>query len=234
MDSQNLGNQFTVAFYRWALEDFRREIREGFPFLRRIKQRYLLFRQLPAIESLPPDDQQQLASALVKRFHAGAARSVGETISAEEWRVYDWYMSDIARIRPEEFRLDPQMLSKVNRKQFAALLKEELEPVLGDDVEPFGQNVWRYWTPIRDLTILTYVDVGGQYHQLMYSQALTTRGTPYTPTGTSILAWLGISSQTMWNLLTDSDTSETAKSLALLCSHFMHAVPSLLDGLVPN
>lgn len=226
MERQSPGDQFVVAFYQWAREDFRREITEGFPFLSRIRQRYLLLRQLPAIKSLSPEDQLFLASALVKRFHFAAARAAGDIVSAEEERLYSWYMSAIRKIRPEEFKVDQP--GNINRRQFATLIKEELKPILGDDVEPFGRNVWRYWTPVGDLMMLTYVDIGGQHQQLTYSQALTSRATPYAPLGMSILSWLGISSQTMWDLLTDSDCPEAARVLGRLCSHFIEAVDRIL------
>lgn len=228
-EKPDLENRLPVAFYRWALEDFQREIREGFPLLRQIKNSYLLTRQIPSIESLSPNDQQHLASVLVKRAHYGAVQSIGETISAEEWRVHKWYMSDIARIRPEEFRANSQLLHRINRKQFATLLKTELMPVLGDDVEPFQHNIWRYWTPVRHWSILTYVDIGGQHHQLSYSQVVTTKEVRYHPMGTSILAWLGISSQTIWDCLAAEDCPEAAKMLAMLCSHFIDAIEKITD-----
>jgi len=93
----------------------------------------------------------------------------------------------------------------------------------------------------------TYVEVGGSYSQLWYRHTITppdryTRLDEasvdksaivyWAANSISLLSWLGITSQTCWDLLTESDIPEAAETLSLLCSHFMQAVSDLLDGLV--
>ena len=246
MDIQEVYNQFTIRYYHWAQADFQREIASGFPLLRQIKDKYLLLRVLPTIESLPVEDQYHLASALVKRFHAKAVKLLNTEMTEKEKLLYQWYIDSTKRTGQEELELNKQIERfHTKRKRFATLIKQTLTPVLGNDVTPLGDYepyyVWQYWTPIGNyttplgqLTLCTLFDVGGDWHQLCYDHSIVQKGYAYLTQGAriSIFSWLGIASQTMWNLLTDADTAEAAQTLALLCSHFLQAVPALLDGLI--
>jgi len=234
MHHPGLREEFVAAFYYWAQEDFRREIREGFPFLRLIKNQFVVFRQLRAFQSLSQEDQYVLASALVKRFHPRAVRYLGESLTPEETCLSDWYDSAINRWTSEELRLNeletqnPQLF-KLNRRRFAALLKEALKPVCGEEIVVFDRSVWHYMTQIGGLTIATFIDVGGQFHQLVYDHAVAPKEDPFFGWGpTSILNWMGLSGGgTYWTMLTEADTAEAAEAAACFCSHFFEGLNSI-------
>ncbi|MBI4735962.1 MAG: hypothetical protein HY766_07865 [candidate division NC10 bacterium] len=76
-------DEFAVRYYRWSLEDCRREIREDFPLLRTVKSS-LAIRALAYLESFPGDDRLRVATGLVRRCHRKALEITGES-----WTVHD-------------------------------------------------------------------------------------------------------------------------------------------------
>lgn len=227
-----------MRYYRWALGDFRREIQEDFPFLRRIKGRASL-RLLAAMEPLRREEQIRFSVALVKRFHPQALEVTGEYSTIEENELIRGYVDSILVPTRKEQEIDRQIQEgslrlEVNKKELADLIKAELQPILGSPSEVWGPGEWWYVTPIANWSVRTSVNVAGKSgYQLDYHHRVGIVAPPrYLVQWTSVLSWLGISSQTIWDLLTKSDASEAARTLALLCSHFIQAVPGLLEGLM--
>lgn len=238
MKLQQARQEFQVRYYRWALDDFRREIDEGFPLLRSVIPGRI-WRFLALMKRVRREEQLQFASALVKRFHREAVAHTGESLTVEEERLVENYRNVMLMPTPEEQNLLELELSgrarfRVNRKKFAALIKEELVPILGGVMEPWDTHDYRYTTSMGSWTILTYCDTGGDYYnQLTYSHSISAAPHVYIQEHVNILSWLGISSQTTWSYLTDADTGRVAECLARLCEHFMKAAGRLLDGLSP-
>jgi len=250
-------DEFAVRYYRWALDDIHREVREGFPLLRSIKSS-LPMRAVAFLESFSDDDRLRAATALVKRFHPRAIELTGDSFGAAEREVDEGYRAAARIPRPEEEWYRQAMLNnpaelRIDRRRFLSAVKAELAPVLGAG-EPFSTD-WRYDTPLGPWTLTTLVDVGGSVHQLMYTQTIVhSRASaggapaPQRPAagaagaaaprplkeGLSACAWLGIAGQTDWNRLVESDTPAAARSLARVCAHFLEALPALLAGLSPE
>ncbi|HMN13167.1 MAG TPA: hypothetical protein PKD55_12670 [Bellilinea sp.] len=250
---EDAASRFVERFYYWALADFQREIREGFPFLRRIKYKALQYRWLPSIVSLNSGDQISLASALVKRFHFGRGklRSI-EPMTSDETEWLQWYMGQIRYPGPAELQLNEQIAAGelrffVNRRVLRNRVRDALRPVLGETVTPPNETdpEWNYEIPVGKWLIHTNVSLGGRHHQLSYFHRIAPADPHqgrrnweryvYMTTPTSILYWFGIAGGgTAWDLLTDEDILETAQTLADLCSHFVQAAHGLLDGLEPS
>lgn len=238
----NILDEVAIRYYQWAKDDFQREIREDYPLLRQIKHSYLQFRQLPILQSLKSEKQQLLVSALLKRFHRRAVLLLEESILPLEQAMLDWYDEKRREIPSIEFpyrelELVGEIPYKVNRKKFRARLQPILLPILGAKPEKWDGGVWRYEQVFGDLSLYTFIDTGGQYHQLTYEHLIGPKGRPelaaYPAVGIrciSVLGWLGLSSQTMWNMLTDANVEETTQTLALFCSHFVKALENILDG----
>lgn len=228
-------DQFAVRYYRWALEDFRREVREGLPLLRTIKGSFAV-RAVTYMDSFG-GDQLRLATALVKRAHPKALTLVGESPSPEEEALIAGYDNGTRLRTREEDEYNAALLAdaprlKINRGRFLSVIKEQLAPVFGNEGEPFStKDEWRYQTGIGEWTVQTYIDVGGSVHQLAYSHAIRAAEHRYLNENVSIFRWLGIGGQTSWNLLTDADTSAAALSISRVCAHFVRAAPDLLSGL---
>jgi hypothetical protein len=238
MDFQQAKDEFAVRYYRWALEDSQREVKEGFPFLHRIKGTASL-RLLAAMESLQQEEQTHFSVALVKRFHLRALKLLNEHLTAEENELCRDYVSSILIPIPEEQEIERRIKAgtfhlRVNRKNLATLIKKELEPVLGNPSEIWGPREWWYMTSFGSWNVRTNVHMSeGHFYQLNYHHSIHPVDSMYElENWMSVLSWLGITSMTNWDLLTDADIPEAAETLAQLCSHFIQAVPSLLEGLV--
>jgi len=229
---------FAMRYYRWALGDFHREIQEGFPLLRRIKGRSSL-RLLAAMEPLQRDEQMRFSTALVKRFHPQAMTITGEGLTAEEDELLQRYVDSILVPAKEEREIDRQVQAgtlrlSLNKKEFVTLINRELQMVLGSPSQVQGSRELWYATRIGNWNVQTNINVSGRYlYQLDYHHRIgTTDHSCYLAQWATFLSWLGVSSQTTWDLLTQSDVPEAVETLALLCSHFMQAAPRLLEDLI--
>jgi hypothetical protein len=228
-------DEFAIRYYRWALEDFRREIAQDFPLLRPIKDS-LAIRLTGHMQSLDAGERGRLATALVKRAHKRAVELTGDPWGAEEGPLVERYRT-ISRIpRPEEeaYRRalfdDPQSL-KLNRGALLAHVKRALAPVLGEGAPFSTEHEWRYAMPIGAWTLSTFVDVGGSTHQLSYGHAIHSGDRRILKEGISVLSWLGIGgAHTQWNQLTSADIESGAAALSRVCRHFVDVGPELLAG----
>jgi hypothetical protein len=232
-------DEFAVRYYRWALDDARREVHENFPLLRAVKSG-LIMRALAYFESLPDDERIRAAMALVKRSHRRAVEFAGDSWGAADEAVDRDYGTAARTARPEEESYRRALLHSpdtltIDRGRFLAAVKAELASVLGAG-EPFStKHEWRYDTPFGPWTLVTLIDVGGGAHQLAYSHALQASVSKRLREGVSLCGWLGLGGgHTTWNRLTPPDTAEAARSLARVCAHFAQAVPPLVAGLVPD
>jgi hypothetical protein len=230
-------DEFLVRYYRWALDDARREVQEGFPLLRGVKST-LVIRALGFLESFAEIDRPRVATALVKRFHRRAVGITADSWGPEEERVNRDYQDAMRILRPEEewYRQallhDPAAL-RLDRARFLAAVKVALAPILGAG-EPFSsKHDWRYATPLGPWTLVTLLDVGGRAHQLMYTQTIRAVDPRPLHEGLSLCGWLGLGGQTAWNQLTEADAPAAAPSLARICAHFLQAAPALVAGLSP-
>lgn len=229
-------DEFAVRYYRWALDDARREVHEDFPLLRSVRSA-LPIRVVAYLESFTGDDRLRVATSLVKRSHRRAIELTAGSWGAEDERIDQDYRSAARVRRPEEewrnqaLLHDPDKL-KLNRGRFLAAVKAELVPVLGPG-EPFStKHEWRYDTPLGPWTLATFIDAGGSLHQLSYTQTIRVDPRRVLKEGLSICGWLGIGGgHTTWSQLTEADTPPAAESIARVCAHFLRAAPALVAGL---
>lgn len=239
----SVDKEWQIRLYHWAMQDFLREADEGFPILKRIKNRHLMFHVLPALESLDTEKQKRLISALVKKAHFYVVWLIyGEDLTPEEKSIYRWYKETTKQLSHDESLLYQKVLDgklniRVKRKKLAEEIKKLLGPVLGDYYEPFEDDwkIWRYSTTVGNWTLNTELDVEGDYVQLRYRHQISPKGVSLVLPmgGISIFDWYGIRGL-QWDLLMDEDIEDTAQVMAWLCSHFLEACEELLDGLEPE
>jgi hypothetical protein len=230
MTLQTAEEAFRVRYYRWALRDARREVEQGFPFLRAMRQGYHARKVMTLMERLPKADQFRLARALVRRAHPDALALTGESWRAQESAWVQRYL---------DVRLaDPSTRRTLDSRWFGRLLKEALAPVCGPPEPLSGQTVWRHDTPVGAWVVHTVVAIGGR-RQLTYSHDIDAGRERYLREGLelqrfiSLISWLGIASTTAWDQLTVRAAPEAAAALARLCAHFLRVAPRLLAGLTP-
>jgi len=237
------GTNFRERFYFWALADWNRELRDNFPLLRAVYDEG----PQPAVEimeQLAPDRREAVSIALVKRFtDEDTLRRLEALPTIEERNLAEWFVEKCLarRARRSGAVVLPGSYSKaalpkkLKRKKLKRHIIGALHPILGDKYEEWGDSFeWRYRTKIGPWHVITYIDVGGQGHQLSYDHSVLLSDRVRLFEGISLLSWLGICSQTNWQGLVDGDAEPAALVLATIVAHFMEAAPKLLKGLTPD
>ena len=225
--------EFELRYYQWALEQWQLETEDGFPLLRAIRNDISVI-MLETLESLSREEGLKTGRALARRFHPFAAQFLGGWVSADESqllrkiddlrraRLASWYGRDVARANLfSRERIQVQLLN--------ALL-ETLKPVLGVDPKHRAKNVCCYKTIVGPWTINTEIDLGGSSFDLTYHHDIfsSTERAVILARFISVLSWLGISSQTSWNDLSQADIPTLSTGLSLVCKRFLDAAPILL------
>ena len=243
-----LRDQFMMRFYQWARVDANREHSQDFPYLGRIKSSSAL-RFMEYFGALSEQQKPIAMRAMVKRFHQKGATLSGDAIAPDEQTIIEGYLSwkqvripgtskaawdpcSKAERQLRELERAGSLEFKVNRGKLRGILVESLSPIIGErDQSWMAGDTWRHCLRIGDWLVLTCFDTGGRNRQLAYDHTICVREHVYLLERTSILSWLGISSQTEWDLVTNSELQDVADTLIHLCRHFLLALPDLLVGL---
>lgn len=222
--------EFAVRYYRWALEDARREVSEGFRLVRSIKDA-LAMRTVAYLERLSLIEQIELLSALIKRFHPRAVELTSERMSLREEGLMkakdDAILSLHLPIEAELGPFSPNKRPRMSRSRFATLLKKEMVDLFGEP-PPADKKAGFFRTPIGDWTFSTSVSYGSPP---LYLQSIRATERWYLQEYVSVLSWLGIAGQTSWDLARAGDEAETVHSIRNCCAHFLEAARGLLSGL---
>jgi hypothetical protein len=235
MTFEEAKTEYAIRYYLWAKEETRLEVERGFPLLKRfdisICRKYL--RQ---IFRLPKEAQYDFAQLLTKRCCQLVL--VGETLSNKElaeikkYAESSTFMLDPAKEAFFRRQLEGDVTTKLNRKRFKQIIKEQLIPIFGLEERWGGGGTWRYVTPVEGLRMETYIDTGGRCHQLSYFHRIIFSGSQTLEETTSALSWLGLTGgSTSWDDLEDSKAEATAQILAEVCAYFLKIAPKLLKGL---
>lgn len=228
--------EFSVRYYRWSMDYAQREAANSFPVLRSIKN-VGVYHALSRLEPLKPEQRTVAVSALVKRFHAQAAILAGQPATEDEQDWIDGWNNSYRKFsfRYQLFKRRKQEKAvkqqPVDLKVLAKSLHKQVSPILGKRIE-ITRKTRVYESYIAGWRIETYIDLGlfrepiiGYWQRIWgeYPFALHEFISP--------LSWMGISSGTIWEQLTADDVEPAISSMVQLCSEFMNALPSLLDGL---
>jgi hypothetical protein len=223
---QPVRDQFLVRFYRWAKEDSSREFREDFALLRRIDTE-ITTRFVEFAEKLNERERAVFSGAMVKRFHPRAVELLNDPASVQEASLIrlfsDWKgMQDWSAGRRQQL---------ANKLSFRKLLLQKLIPVLGEPAEiRSNRESWIHQQEIGCWLVRTWIDTGGR-RGLQYSHSISAGEFVPLLANASFLSWLGIST-TEWPLIEEGKEESTANCLLDLCSHFMRAAQTLLEGLI--
>jgi hypothetical protein len=198
---------------------------------------------------LPSTERLVLAHGLLKRFHPNAVKALGETCSTEEESLRarrDSFPSNILsfaeEIRARKKAGEPiklaskRKLRKVMTAQFKAAFGDECiglacveeEEDLRFKMKRSGWVVNTMFYFGRSHAILNYSHNIGSEQTFPYRHgriAMGMRGL------ISFNSYLGISSQTEWDYLTEEEIEPSCAVALKLCAHFFDVAPKLLKGL---
>ncbi len=192
----------------------------------------------------------EFGRALIKKrrlLEIDASEIDGEALSPREVAICREFLDDFALRRTdreleleEEQRKHPERF-KVSRRQLAAMVKREVGPLLGTQVDSEGGLVLTYEKPYQAWTITTEIDLGRSGYPLTYDHAIRARvsnANGYHEVLRPIISpmsWMGISGgATHWKYLRDETLSSVVKALSSFCAEFLQAVPLLLDGILSS
>jgi hypothetical protein len=227
MDLSTASREFAIRLYRWALEEWTRELHDGFPQLNMLTGNSALM-AMELFRSLDGRTQSQLACAMTKRFHKEACDYLGEPLDDSEVELLRW--ADSRRMSTPSPRR-PLRVEKSVRKATVASLRGELR-FLGPPDSLGSAAEWRHTTTSAAWRVVTYVDVTGPFGDCSYSQSVETMDGATLRRNLSVLSWLGVSSSSSWRIRNHDDVATVASGVAGLCRYFLDMAPLLLRGLV--
>jgi hypothetical protein len=248
MQLDHAQREFSVRYYQWALNDWEREIQQDFAFLRTFKGG-ASWQALEMMSGMDADEQRLFARALVKRFQKEALQITGERITPEEQRLVSRYCertdSSPAELLLHERELRGECNVYAEGKELRKVIKTQLAGLDMERIES-PATLWRYTTPVQRWSVLTEIQTTGRYAQVVYHHdiVLADERERVALDGGQIMekyislsrfislhSWLGVSSQTEWCDLVDSDLPQVAKALVDVCARFLEVAPKLLSGL---
>lgn len=236
--------EFSVRYYLWSVSEFEREINEAFPSLG-------LFNAGPSrnvlqfMRQLNGTGRRTLAHSLLKRFHPDAVSALGEQMSDDEKSL----LSQL-----DEFRLieNAKSVSKgmvgseiklVNKGKLRRMILAKFKSAFGHqcfDLELVGLDPELIFKMKCCGWILeTRFEFKGKHRQIHYWQDIVSPTViePYRAPAMIVAqfisfdAWLGISSQTQWEFLTNYDAEPACDAAIKFCGRFFEVAPKLLKSL---
>lgn len=222
MELQTARREFARRYYRWALDGCRREIVEDFPRLRSITGSMAL-RALAFFESLAAGERLPAGTALVKRFHIEGMDLCGDYLTSADQAWIERWRVDASK----ECRLETRERKRPMRRPFATVVIGQLVRMLGGELERQSGTTVQLRTAVGLWTLETTVGVGSRpfYFQQVHARRYVAIG------GDSVLPRLGLTGQTVWDLIGAGEEERAASALVAACLEFAHALPSMLDGL---
>ena len=224
---QKTRDEFALRFFRWAIGDARREVGEGLRLIRSIKGASAL-RAAAYLGRLSPSEQVEVLEALTKRFHPRAS-AASDALTARQVALIE--KKDLAMremVPPEVSRQSTQEGAPMSTSRLKTLAKRHLASL--GEIVPLTSRVSQYDQRVGPWTVHTMVNVGSPCYYVQYIRAA---GAAPLQESISVLAWLGVTAQTTWDLARAGDEEQTVEAIVNACSHFLAAAPALLEGIEP-
>lgn len=252
IDLDALKMEFNNRYYRWAGLDFEREISEQFSGFKLFSSGSA-FRVYRFMQQLSASDQLTLARGLLKKFHREAATALEERPGPRE----DALLSSLKQYRRRYDPLTQEAQLAVRAQNGEKIRFASKRSVRSEIVKCFkvafgsGCVGTQYLDdcddvvfdlPIGSWIIHTYFDFGRYETALSYGHSISNRLTFSSNDGgdvaivslasfVSFNSWLGVSSQTEWSNIFETDVDHACSAAVTLCRRFFDGAPVLLDGL---
>ena len=229
--------EFAIRYYYWATSEFEREIDEAFPNLGLFNAGSVR-EVLQFMRKLDRASRLNLARGLLKRFHPDAVAALGEATSSEE-------KSLVSRL--DQFRnvqtVVPSGIKFASKGKLRRMIMAKFKHAFGDQC--FGLELVGldpeliFKLKCCGWILETRFEFRGKHRQIHYWHDIVSP-TVIEPYRAPVMildrfisfnAWLGIMSQTWWELLTNYDAEPACEAAIKFCGRFFEVAPKLLNGL---
>ena len=243
--------EFAERYFRWSLEDARREVEGDFPFLPRVRNQ-LVYRFLEMIEPMDKKERFELITALAKRSHPAGPVAASEVLTEKDQNLIAAYLEyDHGEVIPgvrarlpiirdgkhKRMRVEGEgfKLAKIDRRALHRAISERLKNACGPKQGDYGSRSSSYFEkPVGFWIARTEFRTNSKFWHFDYSHCIMTSGGLIVAQGVTLLHWLGLGGgQTLWELEDESQVADAVEALGEICEHFLRAVGPLLRGLDP-
>jgi len=215
-----------VRYYEWSCREWMTERATECARLRGTHTRAAA-QCLDSLGRLKPEVVGIAIRALTKRAHLDALPLVGQSLEPSERRV----LGELDTLRQLWANKQPieKRTAAVPTHDVAAIVHERLDS-LGAAGPAESKDEWTFTSDLREVTVVTYVELGGSQRELSYWQYLLAGSKRLLPYSISLLAWLGISS-TRWRIRSEAEAVAAVDQVAGLAKYFIDHAPSLASGI---
>lgn len=227
-----LYDSLPAALYSWSMAEFRRERAGHFARVARVS-RPLAQKLGTWFAECASHEADLLEAALVRRFHKRAAMQCGDLMTAEHLRVlqlWEDYRDDFDRANLRYSGPGIPIERSGVPRTLRVLIVNHLSEctsmgVRQDIVGP------RWVTQLFGWTLETCVEFpGGRMGGVAYRHCLTDSVSRAKEPALSLLAWLGLSSETSWHPHSKPEAEEVAACIREFAEYFISALPTLANG----
>ena len=227
-------NEFRRRLYRWSLQEWRREIDNGFPLLRLVSDSSVRI-VLEMMGQRDREGQLVLADALTKAANYPWLDEWGESYSEQERALAEarheaWWGAK----QKEWLGMAPGTRPKALRPaKIISLTREPLERALMAPCEKW-EDGWLFKTPLGKWTLRTLIlmEPMERYIQVLHRVWASGSDVIRVFEGGGFPACLGAGA--LWEYRTEADLPAMGEGIGTGCAHFLQAMPALLEGLEPN
>lgn len=228
-----MSDEFHIRYYRWAKSCFNDELETGFPTLQQLDM-FIIPWLLETLKPLDEGHRQLLVTGLLRRSHSYAVSLLNETPGAAEVKLMEWYLKRGKRFfeTGEKFRAEERTRGTLLPKpEVRRRIVKSVADCFGKRVKSPVPGVTAWELTFEKCIVRTEVYVQGPEPDcdMGYYHEVLTRGGLRVMPFISILAWLGISGETLWKKMTEENISERSKVLQNVSAQFFAAVPSLMS-----
>jgi hypothetical protein len=214
------GSRAGIEYYKWALEDARREVHEDFRLLRSVSGR-IAGKARAFLEGVQAADRTATAVSLSRYFNGRFATLAGDSVSERDASVHRAWRQ--ALIRPAY--TDVPHLVPVTARSTREGRHHIVNALSGSVSTRLDTKTERFDRPYNGWMLSTTVELS--IGRCSYFHNLTLSGENVL-FNVSLLSWMGFSSQTTWDLIVPGEEDNAVARMAALCRHFCGAMENLL------
>jgi hypothetical protein len=242
MTIEDTEQEMNIRLYRWALQDFQREVHEGYTLLKTV-QHQVIIKYLTFVIQMSIDEQLEMAETFVKCQYPQTIKVLGQDISAADRARREQYFRAIRTIDVTDAFTAPaapwllppdERGTKVKRSKMAQSVLNAVSTEVGMLPEKIGGNVWLYRYSYQDCTLEMHLDFSATWAEPIRCHHLV-RHTNYpfvlwNVSRFSVPSLYGVHTLA-YNVECEYEVARAAMSMAAFSRHTWNAAPVWFEGI---